>query len=215
MSLLPTGDGEYDGHPAIWLRALVAEMPMGGFLLELHNGYRDRLQGRAFDLLEQVASQVDERLMRDRLQNSEHLESVFWRCMRSAADSTHEGKRRLLSNALANAFMEDAKVDEADLLERMLATIDTVHIAALARLREAELKAREAGELPARAQYAERPIVDALRDAGEREHPLVLGVLTTQGLIDVSSGFGDGEAMFRGVTQFGTTLLEDLDQVTD
>jgi hypothetical protein len=143
---------------------------------------------------------------------SSHSVWVRWR---SAADSTHEGKRRLLGRALANAFLDEALVDDADLLAGILAGIDTPHIAALARLRQVEITAREAGELPVRAQYAERPVVDPLREAGEREHPLVLGVLATQGLIDVTGGFGDSEARFRGVTQFGAALLDDLRQAAD
>lgn len=212
MSLMPMGEGEgeYDNHAAIWIRALLAEMPMGSFLLELHNGYRGRVERRTFDLLEEIAKQVDERLMRKRLQESEQLESAFWRCMRSAADSSHEGKRRLLGRALANAFLDVASVDEVELLAGVLANIDTPHIAALARLHHAELEAQEAGASPARGQYAERPIIDSLREAGEREHPLVLGVLAAQGLVDVTSGFGDDEARFRGLTQFGASLLEDL-----
>jgi hypothetical protein len=210
MSLTPTGGGDYDSHLAIWVRALLAEMPLGGFLLELQSGYRDRVERRALDLLDEIAKQVDERLMQERLQNSEQLESVFWRSMRSAADSTHEGKRRLLGKALANAFLDNALVDDAELLAGVLASIDTPHITALARLRRAELQARDSGEMPVRAKHAERPIVDPLREAGEREHPLVLGVLSTQGLIDVTGGFGDGEARFRGVTELGAKLLEDL-----
>ncbi|MCD4533565.1 hypothetical protein LRP67_05675 [Nocardioides sp. cx-169] len=181
MSLLPMGEDEYDSHPAIWLRALLAEMPVGSFLIELHSGYRERAERRAFDLLNEIAKQVDERLMRDRLQSSEHLESIFWRSMQSAAESTHEGKRRLLGKALANAFLDEVSVDESELISGLLASIDTPHIAALARLSQAEREARESGELPERAQYAERPLIDALREAGEREHPLVLGVLATQG----------------------------------
>ncbi len=210
MSLMPMGDGEYDSHAAIWIRAVLAEMPMGSFLLELQSGYRGRVERRTFDLLDEIAKQVDERLMRERLQASEQLESVFWRSMRSAADSTHEGKRRLLGQALANAFLDEARVDEAELLEGVLANVDTPHIAALERLRHAELEAEDAGDLPARGRYAERPTIDLLREAGEREHSLVLGVLATQGLIDVTSGFGDDEARFRGVTQIGARLLEDL-----
>lgn len=210
MSLVPMGEGEYDSHAAIWTRAVLAEMPGGSFLLELQSGYRDRVERRTFDLLDEIATQVNERLMRDRLEESEQLESVFWRCMRSAADSPHEGKRRLLGQALANAFLDEALVDEVEILEGVLTNIDTPHIAALARLHLVELEAQEAGDSPTRGQYAERPIIDSLREAGEREHPLVLGVLATQGLIDVTGGFGDDEARFRGVTKIGATLLEDL-----
>jgi hypothetical protein len=214
MSLVPRGDNEHDSHVAIWLRAVLAELPLGGFLLELHSGYRERAERRALDVLEEIAKQVDERLMRERLQNSEQLESAFWRSMRIAADSTHEGKRRLLGQALGAAFQDEAHVDEAELLAGLLDNIDTPHIKSLARLRQAELEAQEAGELPVRAEYAERPVVDPLREAGEREHPLVLGVLATQGLIDVTSGFGDGEARFRGVTELGAKLLTDLRENT-
>ena len=70
MTLTPQGNDPYS-HVAIVLRAVLAELPLGGAILELEGGYRERALRRAGDMLEQIAERVDEHVLKERLTQSE------------------------------------------------------------------------------------------------------------------------------------------------
>jgi hypothetical protein len=213
-------DQEGPKHVEVWARAMLAASGgLGSAVLELRDGYEQRRYTRAGGVLAEVAARVDEHIMRQALLDSEELESVFWRALRAGANSMHAGKRQLLGRAIAEAMLDEAKIDEAVLITSTLERIDTPEIKALERIHQAELAAHQEEETLPRAEGAPREINPRvgdkveqntlIRDAAALCHARILAVLISEGLIETAAGFGGGSVVV-GVTPFGSTLLSDL-----
>jgi hypothetical protein len=175
----------------------------------IYEGLRDRYAARAEQVVREAVAGTDEAEVSRRLAQDETLDAAFAAAVEAGARSGLESKRRLLGRVVGRALEDNALVDQAVLLVGVLAQIDAPHVTCLERIRRAEDDALAAGELPARARWAERAIVQRVNDVGGQHPAAVLTVLSALGLVD-ASGVDDGEVLVKGVTTFGVSLLDDL-----
>lgn len=160
-------------------------------------------------MLEEVASEVPAAELERRLVEDPELDAALVAAVEAAGRTGLEEKRRLLARAVTRAVLDDARVDEATLVIGVLAQIDAPHVRCLEAVRRAEEEAEAAGEVSARAEYAEREIVPRIAEAG-RAHPApILAALTSLGLLEASGTF-EGTALVKGLTPFGQALLREL-----
>lgn len=166
-----------------------------------------RWAGRAADVLQQVEVEPD--VLAGRLRESEALDAGLSAAFDAAAKTALAAKRRLLGRLINQAVLDDAKVDDATLRVGILGQIDAPHVRALEVVYRAELAARSAGEVEARAEGAEREIHPGIRAAGLTQPPPVLIALASLGLLETTATYG-GDMIVKGLTPFGEGLLNSL-----
>jgi hypothetical protein len=196
--------------PDILTRAAIAASPkLAGSTAILYEGFRDRRAARAAQVLEEITAQVSVAELHRRLVDDPVLDAALTAALQAAACSGLEAKRRLLGRVVTRAVLDDARVDETSLVVGVLGQIDAPHVRCLEAVRRAEEEAEAAGEVPQRAQYADRQLIPGIVEAGRAQPEPVLAALTSLGLLE-ASGTYDGTALVKGLTSFGQALLQDL-----
>lgn len=196
--------------PDILARAAIAASPkLAGSTAVLYEGFRDRWRARAAQVIDEVAAKVPAAELARRLVEDPELDAALLAAVEAAGRTGLEEKRRVLARVVTRAVLDDARVDEATLLVGVLARIDAPHVRCLEAVRRAEEAAEAAGEVAARAQYAEREIVPRIAEAGRAHPEPVLAALTSLGLLEASGTF-DGTPFVKGLTPFGQSLLREL-----
>lgn len=175
--------------------------------LSLSRAVTKRYQGRGQEVLAQLAAPVE--LVERRLSESEPLDAALVAAVTAAVSSSLRAKRRLLGRLINEAVLDDARVDNTALIVGVLAQIDAPHVRALEAIRRAESEAEAAGEVPPRAEGAEREINARIQTAGAQQPPPVLAALTSLGLLEATTTW-NGNAIVVGLTEFGNELLDSL-----
>lgn len=127
-------------------------------------------------------------------------ESMFGAALRAALESGVQAKRRVLARVVAQAMIDDARVDEAHLFVAALRELDGPHLRALARLDDAD-----------KQQHPERR-AEALKHVWEAEPVPVRAALIRTGCSTAQVETIELNLMFvptpTPVTEFGRQLLE-------
>jgi hypothetical protein len=189
--------------------AIQASPRLAGSLSILYDGFRQRWLARAREVVDEVEKRVPSDLLSQRLVGSQELDATFLAAVEAGASSGLEAKRRLLGKVVAEAVLDDAKVDHATLITHMLAQIDAPHIRCLEAIYRAKKQAAAAGQLSPTARGAEQPIHQDITNAGRAYPAPVLVALVSLGLLDASVTW-DGVALVKGPTTFGQHLLDEL-----
>jgi hypothetical protein len=168
---------------------------VGPPLETIYDDVRARLAAKARRTVSEIEELCGtERLLR-RLTENPEIEAMFVAAVDSALRTGLERKRRYLARVVANAVLDDAKVDESELIVQALRDLDGPHLRALERLRHAEDSAHtdDAGKSA------------AVQEAAKQEPAPIRAVLSGTGAV-IPAPFG---GIFR-VSPFGRTLLTDL-----
>ncbi len=156
----------------------------------------------------------DEHALSNRLAASEALNVLAARACQAAATTAHAGKRRLLGLIVRDAVLDDAKIDEGLLIERILDTVEAPHIRCLESIHRVEKEAQATGEQGFTARGAEKPLVASVSDEVNRYPPVVITDLIRAGLLS-GSAMWDGSAHVPGLTTTGEALLDWLRNAED
>lgn len=118
---------------------------MGGLAAEFRKETFERQQRRLASLHDGIAADIAIELFLDRLVIDERVSEMFERAAESAARSSSRDKVRLLARVLAQAATADdeARVDEAEQLLRVVVEVDPIDLRALAALAKHEDLGRE------------------------------------------------------------------------
>lgn len=147
----------------------------------------------------------NDQLLIDRLQD-DRLALLLLEAVEAAARSALEEKRRLLGRVVGRAVLDDAQVDEAQLVVAALRGLDAPHIRALERLARA---ARHSSGWDDLAQQ------EAVSKASDAEPEPVRAALLAHGAVYGATGYGGSWLGVVRVTDFGMRLLKDLHRAAD
>lgn len=185
------------------VRAALKLVPRFGDALEvIYNDTRARHAEKVAHTLEAVVAQTGPDALMERLNSDPEVEALFVDAVEAATRTGVEGKRILLARVLAAAVLDDARVEEAQLITQALRELDAPHIRALERIR---LAADTLDDLPER----ERKEAQAVLSAGRAEPVPVVAVLVRTGVVEPATLFGGGHAV-HDITDFGRNLLDAL-----
>lgn len=199
--------------PDIMIRAAIAASPrLAGSMAILYEGLRDRWAARGSEVLAEVAASAPAAELERRLLQDEALDAALTTAVEAGAQTSLGAKRRLLGRVVGRAVLDDARIDEATLIVGVLSQIDVPHVRCLEAVRRAEEQAEEAGEVPIRAEGAERETVRRIAAAGQAHPVPILAALTSLGLLE-AHGVYEGTTLVKGLTPFGQVLLADLRSV--
>lgn len=206
-------DGNGDGAPPIsdtLARAAIQASPrFAGSIEILYTDLRKRWSARGQTVIDQVERVATAEQIQARLAESEQLDAAVLAAITAAAASGLDAKRRLLGRVVANAVLDDAKVDEASLIVDVLAQIDAPHVRCLEAVRRAKDEARAADELGPVARGAEQEISQRVLDAAASYPAPVLQRLISVGLLDGHVSW-DGVSIIAGTTTFGDQIVDEL-----
>lgn len=125
--------------------SIFAELAGLGILM---SGRLDRMRQTALEMRD--AAGDEQRLVRG-IQQSEDIDILVIDALEAAARTSLADKRLLLGRVIGRAVLDDALIDDAQLITAALREVDAVHIRALERLRRAEDDiAAEARQRPTR-----------------------------------------------------------------
>jgi hypothetical protein len=117
------------------IRAVIAAVPyVGGPFEVIVSDWRARQAAKAEQTIADVLAVTGEDQLRARLGSVAEVEAVFVEGVQAAIKTGVEAKRRLLAKAVANAVVDDARIDESWLIADVLSQLDVPHIRALDRL---------------------------------------------------------------------------------
>jgi len=113
-------------------RATLAAIPYaGGTLQVLYEDVRARRAAAAGETIASIVAITGEPALAQRMAVDPVVEALFVNALDSAIRTGLESKRRLLAKAVANAVLDEALVDESQLLAGVLAELDVPHVRAL------------------------------------------------------------------------------------
>lgn len=189
--------------PDTLVRAVLKLVPRFGDALEIvYNDTRARHAAKVAQTLAAVVEHTGVDRLNARLADDPELEALLFEALDAASRTGLEGKRRLLARVLAEAVLDDAKVEEGQLITQALRELDGPHIRALERIR---IAADTLVDRPER----ERESAEAVRSAGQAEPTPVVAVLIRTGVVEPATLFGGGHAV-HDITNFGRNLLAAL-----
>lgn len=117
------------------VRATIAAIPyVGGPLEIVYSDTRARRAAKADQLMSDLLATTGEELLLRRLAENQYVEALFVNAVDAALRTGIDAKRRLLVRAVSAAVLDDAKLDESQLVTDALAQLDVPHVLALARL---------------------------------------------------------------------------------
>lgn len=158
-----------------------------------------------------AAMEGDEHALSERLARDEGLNVLAARACQAAAATAHAGKRRLLGVIVRDAVLDDAKIDEGLLIERILDSVEAPHIRCLESIHRVEKQAQASGEQPFTARGAEKPLVASVNEEVNRYPSIVVSDLLRAGVLSGSATW-DGSTHVSGLTTTGEALLDWLRQ---
>lgn len=184
------------------VQALVSQVPVAGDALAVmvRHGYERRV-ARA----EAVAGDIAERAggvehLATRMEASQELEALFCEALEASARTGMEDKRRLLGQVVAAAVLDDAEVDEGQLLVQVLRELDAPHLRGLEAVRRVSDPPAE----PDGYRVSREAVLAAVAGLPE---PLRAALVRTGTLEIPSAGIVAADPY---VTRFGRRLLDDL-----
>lgn len=147
--------------------------------------------------------------LNQRLAANEELDALAVRAVTAAAESASAAKRRLLAKVVKAAVLDDAKIDEANLITGVLNQIDTSHIRCLEAIYRAEEDSRGRDHMVTSPRRAQRPLMSQVRETAGKYPSALVQQLERLGLLDGDVTW-DGDTTVTGLTAFGAQVLEDL-----
>jgi hypothetical protein len=144
--------------------------------------------------------------LKARLAESSELEALIGNALETATRTDYAAKRRLLARVVINAALDDAKIDESQLIEMALRDLEAVHIRALQRIVTAE-DATAVGSEDEAVESTRRMKAAAL--AAQKESDAVVAALIRIGTA-VPPGGGYAGGPIVAITRFGRRLLDEL-----
>lgn len=125
------------------VRATAAAIPyVGGTVQVLYEDVRARSAAKAGETIASIVRITGEPALAQRMSVDPVLEALFVNAVDAALRTGLEAKRRLLARAVADAVMDEARLDESQLVAAALAELDVPHVRALKRMAD-EWKATE------------------------------------------------------------------------
>jgi len=195
--------------PDTIIRAVIAAFPYGKESLGIvYADTRARHAAKVARTMSDIAAVTGEDTLAARLSSSPEVEALFLDGLEAATRTGLEDKRQLLARVVAESVLDEAKVEDAQLLVQALRDLDAPHIRALERIRRAE----DGAETPD-VSREEGARSDAACAAGQKEPTAVIAALVRTGTVTPASTFFGGGGLISGVTDFGRSLLADLRSV--
>lgn len=203
-------ESEVPSKRDILVRSAIAASPkLAGSLNIVYEGFRARHVARMKEVVDASTDVAGLPLLKARLEASEELDVLFAAALEAGAISALSRKRSLLGKVVGQAAADDALIDEVSLTVGVLSQIDAAHVRCLAAIKLAEDEATAKGEVRTRADFAEREIVQRIKNAGASYPPPVIALLAGLGLVE-ATGTATPWPLVLGLTPFGLSLLEDL-----
>jgi hypothetical protein len=195
-----------DGVRRAALKASVAMVPyLGAIAGPFVDLVLDRHRDRLISAGEAVADTVkDLELLRRRIQEDERLADLFLAMLEVAARTSLDAKRRLAGRAVGSAVLDNAVVDESELVVTALRDLDIPHFTALERLR------RRKAELPSGNRLQEDAIEFAMGEATDSHPPAVVAALVRHGTVMEKVHRPTNTFYIYSLTRFGGRLLDEL-----
>ncbi len=188
------------------VRSLVSKVPVVGdaMAVVVRDAYARRVaKAEAVALMVAEQSGGAEHLA-GRLGASPELEALFFAAVEAGARTGLEDKRRLLGRVVSEAVLDDAKVDEAQLLVQVLGELDAPHLRGLETVR----RASDVAYQPDGYEVVSKAVEQAVAVLPE---PLQAALVRT-GTLYVGTGMMAGTPR---ITKFGRDLLDDLRAAAD
>ena len=161
-------------------------VPGAGIVLDrLLTRYKRRLY-EAGDALATTVNDLE--LLRRRLEEDEAIADLFASLVDIATRTRVQAKRRLAGIAVGRAVLDDAEIDNSELLHRVLRDLDVVHFRAMEAIAR---KRREfAGDLPSRPELRITQPADQQVAALVESYPApIRATLVAHGLVERSSTY--------------------------
>ncbi len=189
------------------LKAGIAAIPMvGGSMLVLYEDSQRRWASKFERTVQDIAEMIDVDDLANRLAGNPRLDALFMNAIDAATRTGYESKRRLLAKVVAQAALDEAKVDESELLAAVLREIEAPHVRALVRLRAVE-DSYVIGESPGE-------LSQLVAAESQKEPEPVIAVLVHTGTA-INGTFPTGGLAAVRVTEFGRRLLRELESTQE
>lgn len=119
----------------ILLRAAVSAIPgFGGPLEIILTGLRERQAANATELMSGVVEAIGQERLLSRVHDDPFFAALFSRAVNASIRTGMSSKRQLLVAAVTQVALDDAKLDESQMIVDALDTLDVPQAIALARL---------------------------------------------------------------------------------
>lgn len=117
------------------IRAAISAIPtVGGPLEIIYTDVRARQAARLDAIVGDIVTETGEERLLRKIDEDPYLEALFVRAVSAATRTGIRAKQRLLSRAVATSVLDDAKLDESQLVVDALEELDVPQVLALARL---------------------------------------------------------------------------------
>lgn len=189
--------------PQTVVQAGLALIPDWGGALAVVAGAAFELRRRGVTEAAEIAMRLvdDGELFIKRVSEEERLTHLFLDAMDAASRTALREKRRLLGLTVGRAVLDDAQIDNAELVVAALKDLDAVHFRLLEELQRISDRHNEMKD----TEY----IPEATRQAAARYPTPVRSALIRHGAVDPATVV-DGGTVIRRVTAFGRALLDDV-----
>jgi hypothetical protein len=211
-----TEEADLDGHdmdelrggpqpwPQVLAEAALAGTPyIGGSVAVIARRLDQERLWKAQQTYADVIRKVDATEFAEALERSSELSTLFGRAIWISMSTALASKRRLLARVIAQAAVDDAKIDESHICVDVLEDLDAVHIRSLARLVAVQDRLPQNDESQnhsvAKAAWIDLPV--PVRAALSRTGCSMLPVASTSGVM--TNPYGP-----LLVSQFGRDLLD-------
>lgn len=190
------------------VQAGLAAIPEYGGALAVVAGSVFELRRRGITEAAEIALAVveDGEWFIKRLREEERLAFLFLDALDAAGRTAIREKRRLLGMTVGRAVLDDAQIDNAELVVAALRDLDAIHFRLLEELQRISDRHNEMND----TEY----IPEATRQAADRYPTPVRSALIRHGAADPTAVFNGGTAIAR-VTAFGRALLADVRQALE
>lgn len=190
------------------LRGTLANVPGFSLVAELVGlgvvvaGRLDRMRETADEMAREAGGAEP---LLDGLRKSVRTEVVALRALEAGSDSYDEAKRRLLGRVVGRAVLDDARIDESEMIVFALREMDAPHARALEELRRVEDSSARTPEEP----YEPERVSEELAETSRRYPVPIVATLIRVGVVIPATVVGGGVAVFA-VSDFGRALLQQL-----
>jgi len=189
------------------LRLPLAALPFGGIILELLDLAHEQYDSAIAQTVGEIIAGTGAELLTQRIRDDPEVRATVIEALSAAGRTGLEAKRRALSRLVKAAILDDARVDEAQLLILALRDLEGPHIRALTRAARAQgVDVTSWGESRNKERSSVVTAVDAVLAA---EPTAVIATLLRTGAI-TQDGMTYATLRANRVTDFGLALLDYL-----
>jgi len=197
------------------LRLPLAALPFGGVALELLDLAQEQYNSAIAQTVGEITAATGAELLIQKIRDDPEVRAIVIEALSAAARTGLEAKRRALSKIVSAAILDDARVDETQLLVMALRDLEGPHVRALTRAVRAQgVDVTGWGESRNPERVLAVNAVDAVLTA---EPTAVIATLLRTGAI-TQDGMTYATIRANRVTDFGIAILVyllDDDQAED